>query len=56
MEVTNLLNTRVEQTVIINDITQDKNKAPEDDTNKTVKLHRVERGIEEAMSIFQSVV
>ena len=55
-EGTSLLNYRVERTVILNDITQDNNKVLEDDSNKTVKFHRLERRMEEAVSIFQSVV
>ena len=55
-EVASLLNSRVEQTVILNDITQDKNKVIVDDSNKTVKSHRLERSMEEDVSTFQSVV
>ena len=55
-EVDILLNFRVEHTVILNDITQDNNKVLEDYSNKTVKFHRLERSMEEAVSTFQSVV
>ena len=51
-----LLNQRVERTVILNDITQDNNKDPEDKSKKTVKLHSLQRSMEEAMYTFHSVV
>ena len=56
MEVTNLLNTRVEQTVIINDINQDNNKVLVYEINKTVKFHNLDRSTEEAVSTFQNMV
>ena len=40
-EVTRLLNYRVEWKVILNDITQDKNKVLGDNRNKTSKYHRL---------------
>ena len=55
-EVTSLLNYRLERTVILNDMTQDKNKVLGDDRKKTVKLHRLERSTEESVYTFQSVV
>ena len=55
-EVTSLLNYCVERTVILNDITQDNNKVLGDKRKKTVKFHRLERRMEEAVSTFQSVV
>ena len=55
-EVASLLNYRVEQTVILNDITQDNNKVLRDESNKTVNFHRLERSMEEAVTTFQSVV
>ena len=55
-DMENLLNYRVEHTVILNDITQDKNKVLRDKRNKTVKFHRLDRIMEEDVSTFQSVV
>ena len=55
-EVAILINSHVEQTVILNEITQDNNKVPEEESNKTVKFHRLGRITEEAMSTFKSVV
>ena len=46
---------RVERTVILNDITQDKNKVLGDENNETVKFHRLVRSMKKAVSIFQSV-
>ena len=54
-EVESLLNYFVEQILIINEITQDKNKALEDDTNKSIKFHRLDRSMEESVSTFNSV-
>ena len=51
-----LLNSRVERTVIVNEINQDKNKVLGDEINETVKLHRLERSMEESMPRFKSVV
>ena len=56
MDMTSLLNYRVEWTVILNETTQDKNKVLKDKRNETVKFHRLDRGIEEAVTTFQSVV
>ena len=56
LDVANLLNSRVECTVILNDITQDKNKVLGDEINKTVKFQRLERSMEEAVSKLHSVV
>ena len=56
LEVESLLNYHVERTVIINDTTQDNNKVLWDESNKTVKFHRLDRIIEEAMNTFQSAV
>ena len=56
LEVASLLNTRVELTVILNDITKDNTMILGDKSNETVKFQRMERSIEEAVSIFQSVV
>ena len=55
-EVASLLNYRAERTVILNDITQDNNKVLGYDRNKTVKLNRVYRSMEEDVSTFKSVV
>ena len=38
-----LLNSRVERTVMLNEITQDNNKVQGDKINEIVKLHRLER-------------
>ena len=35
--------------MILNDITKENNKVLEDDINKTVKFHRLDRSIEKAM-------
>ena len=56
LEVVILLNSREEQTVILNDITQDKDKVLGDNSNETVKFHRLNRSMEEAISTFQSEV
>ena len=56
MEVASLLNYFVERTVILNDITQENNKVLGEESNKNVKLHRLERSMEGAVSTFQSVV
>ena len=56
LEVTSLLNSCVEQTVILNDITQEKNKVLGDKINKNVKFRRLERSMEKAISTSQSVV
>ena len=42
--------------MILYETTKDKNKVPEDDSNGTLKFHRLEISIEEDVSIFQSVV
>ena len=42
--------------MILNDITQDNNKDLGYKSNETVKLHRLDRSMEEALSTFQSVV
>ena len=55
-EMASLLNSCVERTVILNDITQDNNKVLGDDINKTVKFHMLERSMEESVSTFQSMV
>ena len=55
-EVPSLLNYHVERIVMLNDITKDKNKALEYKINETVKLHRAEKRIEEAVYTFQSVI
>ena len=55
-EVKILLNYHVEWTVILNDITQDNTKVLGDERNKTLKLNRMERSTEEAVSPFKSVV
>ena len=55
-EVENLLNYRVEWKVILNDITQDKNKVLGYNSNKTVRFYRLDRSIDEAVPIFQRVV
>ena len=56
MDMTSLLNYLVEWTVILNETTQDKNKVLKDKRNETVKFHRLDRGMEEAVTTFQSVV
>ena len=50
------MNTRVERTVILNDITQDNNNIPGDESNKTTKFNRLERSMKESVSKFHSVV
>ena len=55
-EVKSLLKYHVEWTVILNDITQYKNKAVGEENNETVKFHRLKRSTEEAVSTFQIVV
>ena len=55
LEVASLLHYRVEQTVILNNITQDKNKFLGDKSNETVKFHRLMISMKKAVSIFQSV-
>ena len=55
-EVARLLNSHVERTVILNDITQYNNKVLVDKVKETVKFNRLERSMEEAMSEFQIVV
>ena len=55
-EVKILLNSCVEQTVTLNDFTQEKNKVLGDESNKNTKFHRMERSMEEAVSTFMSVV
>ena len=44
-EFSSLLNSRVERTVILSYINQDNNKVLGDKSNKTVKLHRLERSM-----------
>ena len=41
--------------MILNDITKDKNKVLDDESNKHVKLHNLEKRMEEAVSTFKSV-
>ena len=55
-EVEILLNSRLEQTVMLNDIAQDNNKFVQDRSNKAFKFHILDFSMEEAMSKFQSVV
>ena len=55
-EVVSLLNSRVERIVILNDTTQGNSKFMGDKSKETVKFHRLERSMEEAVSTFQSVV
>ena len=55
-EVASLLNSREEQTVIINGITQENNNVLVEKSNATVKFHKMDRSMEEAVSKFQSVV
>ena len=55
-EVARLLNYCVEQTVILNEITQDNNKVLEDDNNKKFRFQRLEKSTDEAVYTFQSVV
>ena len=50
------LNYHAEQTVILNEITQDRKKVMEYDRNKTFKFHRLEKSTEESVSTLQSVV
>ena len=45
LEVASLLNFCVEQIVILNDITQDKNKILEDKSKNNFKFHRLERNM-----------
>ena len=56
LELASLINSRVERTFILNEITQDNNKVPEDNINETIKFHRLERIMEKAVSTVQSVV
>ena len=51
-----LLNSCVERTVILDDITHDNNKVLKGKSNKAAKFHRLYRSMEEAVSIFQIVV
>ena len=51
-EVESLLNSRVERTVILNDITQYNNKVLGDESKKTSKFHSLDRSIEESVSTF----
>ena len=46
MEMEILLNFRIEQTVILNYITQYNNEVLEYESNKTVKFHKLERSME----------
>ena len=46
LEVESLINSFVEWSSILNDITQDKNKVLEDEINETVKFLRLERIME----------
>ena len=55
-EVLSLLHSRVEHTFILNYITQDKNKVLVDNSNETVKFHKLESIMEEDVPTFQSVV
>ena len=55
-DVARLLNYRVEQTVIFNEITQDNIKILEDKRNDNFKLHRLDSSMEEALSTFQSAI
>ena len=55
-EVASLLNSCIERKVILNEITEDNNYVLGDESNKTVKLHRLGRSMEESVSIFKSVV
>ena len=50
LELASLINSRVERTFILNEITQDNNKVPEDNINETIKFHRLERIMEKAVS------
>ena len=56
LEVSRLLYSCVELTVILDEINQDNNKVLEYKINKTVNFHRLERSMEEAVSTFWSVV
>ena len=56
LEAESLLNYHVEHKVILNDITQYKNKVLGDESNKTIKFHRLERSMEESVFTFQSVI
>ena len=51
-EVESLLNSRVGQKVILNDITQDNNKVLGDESKKTSKFHSLDRSMEESVSTF----
>ena len=55
-EVASLLNSCVEWKVILDDITQDKNKVLGYGSKKNFKLCRLERSMKESVSTFQSVV
>ena len=48
-EVESLLNYHVERTVILNDITKDNIKVVGEESNETVKFHRMERSTDEAV-------
>ena len=56
LAVAGLLNHCVEHTVILNDITQDNNNVLLYKINKTVKFHRLDISMEEAVSTSQGVV
>ena len=51
-----LLNSHLERTVIINDITQDNNKVLEYESNGTVKFHTLEKSMEEAVSTLNILI
>ena len=56
LELASLINSRVERTFILNEITQDNNKVPEDNSKESFEFHRMERSIYESVSTFKSVV
>ena len=56
LEVEIILSYRVEQTVILNDITQENNNFLEDESKQNAKFHKLERIMENSVSTLQSVV
>ena len=55
-ELAIILNPLVEQIVVLNYTTQDNKRVLEDESNKIVKLHRLEMSIDSCMSTFHSMV
>ena len=56
LELETILYSHVEWTVILNGITQEKNKVLEGDINKTANFYKLERSMVEDMYTFKSEV